>query len=83
MVRRSGALSATAYLLSQEALIKGLETAPTDFSYGAYRTYQVPVRRIESLTRLSFGSLSDFDPMERLEDERASREIVRFDQLAL
>ena len=44
-------LSATGYLLSQEALIAGLEVAPEEFSHGAYGTYKVPYRRIEGLTR--------------------------------
>ena len=69
MVKESGELSATAYLLSQAELIEGLEIEPEAFSYGAYRTYQVPVRRVEALTRLSFGTLPDFDPLERLEAE--------------
>jgi endonuclease G len=58
MVKPGREISATAYLLSQEQLIKGLEIAPEAFSYGAYRTYQVPVRRIEEMTGLSFGSLA-------------------------
>ncbi|WFE56376.1 DNA/RNA non-specific endonuclease [Micromonospora sp. WMMD712] len=67
MVRADGALSATAYLLSQADLIAGLELVPAAFSYGAYRTYQVPVNRVEALTRLSFGALRDADPLARLE----------------
>jgi endonuclease G len=42
MVKRSGELSVTGYLLSQAALLEGIETAE-EFSYGAYRTFQVPV----------------------------------------
>ena len=38
MVKQDGALSVTAYLLSQEELIEGLEITPEAFSYGAYRT---------------------------------------------
>jgi endonuclease G len=67
MVKTGGKLSATAYLLSQEQLIKGLELVTEAFSYGAYRTYQVPVRRIEQLTGLSFGSLADADPLAQRE----------------
>jgi endonuclease G len=68
MVKRTGQLSVTGYLLSQESLLQGLEeavaaTPPEDFSYGAYRTFQVPVTRVEELTRLSFGELSKFDPL--------------------
>ena len=82
MVKESGVLSATAYLLSQEELIAGLEVVPAEFSYGAYKTFQVPVRRIEELTSLSFGSLSDFDPLDGLE-ATAATEIKRFDRIAL
>jgi endonuclease G, mitochondrial len=83
MVKESGDLSATAYLLSQEELIAGLEVAYETFSYGAYRTFQVPVRRIEELTRLSFGPLRDFDPLERLESAQAASEIADFDEIVL
>ena len=69
-----GKLSATGYLLSQEALIAGLEVAPEEFSYGAYGTYQVPVRRIEGLTGLSLGELPSVDP---LETEAAGDEAAR------
>ena len=41
MVKESGELSATGYLLSQEELVSGLERVTEAFSYGAYRTYQV------------------------------------------
>ncbi|HEY3464752.1 MAG TPA: DNA/RNA non-specific endonuclease [Amycolatopsis sp.] len=75
MVKADGTLSATAYLLSQEELIKGLEVAG-EFSYGAYRTYQVPVRRIAELTGLSFGELPDADPLERLESTGVVREVA-------
>ncbi|MEV4145538.1 DNA/RNA non-specific endonuclease [Amycolatopsis sp. NPDC049691] len=74
MVKADGTLSATAYLLSQEELIHGLEAAG-EFSYGAYRTFQVPVRRVEALTGLSFGALPDADSLERLESTGTVKEI--------
>ena len=74
---------ATAYLLSQEQLIQGLEVAPEAFSYGAYRTYQVPVRHIEGLTGLSFGSLADADPLGRQEATITAREVRRPQELLL
>jgi endonuclease G, mitochondrial len=83
MVKQDGALSATAYLLSQEQLIQGLEVAPEAFSYGAYRTYQVPVRHIEGLTGLSFGSLADADPLGRQEATIIAREVRRPQELLL
>lgn len=83
MVKETGALSVTAYLLSQEALIAGLEVAPEAFSYGAYRTFQVPVRQLEELTRLSFDSLVDADPLGGLEAAFVPRPIQRPQQMVL
>jgi endonuclease G len=83
MAKQEGGLSATAYLLSQEQLINGLEIAPETFSYGVYRTYQVPVRRIEGLTGLSFGSLTDADPLGRQEATISARELSRPEELLL
>jgi len=58
MVKPDGALSATAYLQTQKNLLDDLE-----FAYGSYKTYQVPVERIEHLTSLDFGNLRSFDPL--------------------
>jgi endonuclease G len=63
MAKSPGLLSATAYLLSQESLIEGLEVAPEEFTFGAYGTFQVPVGKIEQLTGLDFGALREFDPL--------------------
>lgn len=83
MVKHDDELSATGYLLSQDHLIDGLEAAPAEFSYGAYKTYQVPIRRIEDLTRLSFGTLADADPLARMEVATTAREITHLHQLTL
>jgi endonuclease G, mitochondrial len=64
MVKEDGALSATAYLLSQDSLVQGLEE---EFSFGAYKSFQVPIRRVEELTGLGFGDLKDAEPAETLE----------------
>ena len=61
MAKVDGALSATAYLLSQESLLQDLEE---EFSFGAYKTFQVTVRKVEELTGLDFGDLKDADPAE-------------------
>lgn len=57
--KQDGQLSATAYLQSQRDLISDLES----FSFGEYKTFQVPVSHLESLTGLSFGSLRQHDPL--------------------
>jgi endonuclease G len=80
MVKENGKLSATAYLLSQESLIENLEEAV--FSFGAYKTFQVPVSTIGELTGLSFGSLPNFDPIEGLESV-GLREVRSLDQIIL
>jgi endonuclease G, mitochondrial len=83
MVKADDQLSATAYLLSQQELITGLRTREP-FSYGAYRTYQVPVRKVEELTGLSFGSLADADPLARRRGVAPeARELERFEDAVL
>lgn len=62
VVKDDGTLSATAYIQTQENMIDDLE-----FAYGAYETYQVPVRKIEELTGLDFGDLSKYDPIANVE----------------
>jgi endonuclease G len=83
MVKENGELSATGYLLSQEALIRGFEVVPEAFSYGAYQTYQVRVSEIEELTGLSFGSLRDSDPLTRQEATTAVRSIDRLEDVVV
>ncbi len=62
LVKDDGNLSVTAYLQTQKNLIEDLE-----YAYGEYKTYQVPVMRIESLSRLDFGDLRNFDPLASIE----------------
>lgn len=62
MVKKDGLMSATAYLQTQEDMLKNLE-----FVYGQYETYQVPISKIEELTGLDFGKLSNFDPLANIE----------------
>jgi endonuclease G len=61
MVKANGDLSATAYLQTQKNLIRDLE-----FAFGSYKTYQVAVRSIETLTGLDFGNLRNHDPFKRI-----------------
>ncbi len=77
MVSEGGTLSATAYLQTQKNLVSDLE-----FAYGAYKTYQVPVSTIESLTGLSFGTLPTHDPLARIESS-SGRLIERSEDLRL
>jgi len=61
MVKENGQLSATGYMLTQKNLADDFEVP--GFVFGEFRTYQVPLVRIERMTALSFGNLSDFDPL--------------------
>lgn len=56
----TGRMSATGYILSQKDMLTDLE-----FAFGAFRTYQVSLRKIERLTRLDFGRLKECDPLNR------------------
>ena len=76
MVKTAGGLSVTGYLLSQASLLGDLP-AEAGFSYGAYRTFQVPVRRIAGLTGLGLEPHIAADPMERMEPAPVPRELVR------
>ncbi len=62
MIKDDGKMSATAYLQTQKNMIVNLE-----FAYGEYKTYQVPVARIEEITGLDFGDLSQCDPIANIE----------------
>lgn len=58
MVTTDNKLRATAYILGQGDYLDDIE-----FVYGRFRTYQTSIVRIEKKTGLSFGKLSDFDPV--------------------
>ena len=53
-------LSATGYVMSQESFL-----APEEFVFGEFETSQRPIKEIEELTGLSFGTLSKADPLRR------------------
>ena len=77
MIKDNNDISATGYLQTQKNLLIDLE-----FAFGKYKTYQVPLRKIESLTNLNFGSLRSFDPIANLEGEIA-RVISNSDDIIL
>ena len=78
IIKPDGQLSATAYLQTQKNLIIDLE-----FAFGAYRTYQVSVGRIEQLTELDFGDLRHHDPIAGLESSATGYVIDGPDDLLL
>jgi endonuclease G len=77
MVTTTDQLTVTAYLLSQEALLEEFAVGPEEFSFGAYRTFQVPVRRIAALTGLDLRAHIAADPLDRLAATALPREILR------
>jgi endonuclease G, mitochondrial len=82
IVKKDGQLSVTGYLLSQTSLLDDV-VGREDFSYGAYRTFQVPVQRIADLTGLDLDNLVAADPLERLEATALPREILRDQDIIL
>ncbi|MEM7355155.1 MAG: DNA/RNA non-specific endonuclease [Acidobacteriota bacterium] len=56
----TGELSATGYLMSQEAVLPSQD----EFVFGQFRNSQVTVRHIEKLTGLSFHHLRGHDPFD-------------------
>jgi len=70
MRKKNNEISATAYMQTQKNFITNLE-----FAFGEYKTYQVPIPKIESLTNLNFDKLSSFDPLSGLEGGEVSRVI--------
>jgi endonuclease G len=70
-------LTATAYVVSQADLLTRLE-----FIFGQFKTYQVPIARIETMTGLDFGDLKKVDPLRRQEALMA-RELLALDQILL
>jgi len=77
---RAGQLSATGYLLSQKSLVEDLE-----FVYGEHKEFQVPIKKIELLTQLDFGGLSEIDPMQIMNQEAImpGRAIYRYQDIVL
>jgi len=58
-------------------------TAPEAFAFGAYRTYQVPVRRIATAAGLDLSAHLGSDPLEHIESSHIARELIRTADLIL
>jgi endonuclease G, mitochondrial len=56
IIKNDSSISSTAYMQTQKQLIEDLK-----FAFGEYKTYQVQITKIESLTGLDFGNLRDYD----------------------
>jgi endonuclease G len=67
VVKNDGKLSVSAYLLSHkdyldEVVQHGLVG---DTGFEEYKTFQIPLRRLQELTKLNLEDLYDFDPLHR------------------
>jgi hypothetical protein len=65
--RKGKAPATLAFLLSQASLIKDL--SEEEFEVGPYPPYQIRIREIEDKTKMDFGELRTFDPLEQEENE--------------
>lgn len=54
VVKRDGSLAASAYTISQAALVANIDFE--DYPVGRFRTFQRPVARVEAMTGLDFGA---------------------------
>lgn len=63
MAKEDGNLSATGYIVHQDDLMKDL-TTPSLFMFEQFKTYQVPLKEIETATKISFG-LTEYDPLQK------------------
>ena len=61
--------------MSQESFL-----APEEFLYGEFETSQRPIREIEDLTGLSFGTLGRADPLRRRQEGPAPP-LTNFEQI--
>lgn len=58
----SDSVTAHAFVIGQETLVDGIERE--HFDAGDFGVYQIKVRELEHRTKLDFGALRSFDPME-------------------
>ena len=73
---------ALAFILSQASLLRDLPEE--EFEVGPYEIYQVPIRDLESRTKLNFGPLRNYDPLAHSEQEsyfEADLDAVAIDRL--
>ncbi|GAA4450888.1 DNA/RNA non-specific endonuclease [Nibrella saemangeumensis] len=68
MEKDNGKPAALAFILSQESFIKDLPQE--EFVVGEYKPFQVKIRELESRTKLDFGLLRTFDPLNNELTER-------------
>jgi endonuclease G len=65
VIKKDGKLSISAYILSQKDLVTNLTENIAENGFGQYRTYQVPLTLVQSLTKLDFSPYLASDPLNR------------------
>lgn len=80
VVERSGRLVVTGYVLGQDAFLPSVLTEAT---FGAYRTFQVPVSMIGALTGLDLTAYTPADPLGTVEATVAAHELRTYGEIVL
>ena len=65
VVKSNGKLSVTAYILSHKDYLDDLKNRGLigDTGFEEYKTYQIPLRRLQELTNLNLDDLLEYDPL--------------------
>jgi endonuclease G, mitochondrial len=64
LIKNDGTPSVSAYLLSHEAFLGDLERGLIgDDGFGAYKTYQISLEKLQELTNLNLDALLKYDPI--------------------
>ncbi len=67
--------------MSQAKLIAGM--VDEAFTYAGYKTFQVPVRKIEKLTGLNCDKLRNADPLKTANEAVGVKELASLEQIKL
>jgi endonuclease G, mitochondrial len=86
VIKKDGTPSVSAYLLSHEAFLGDLERGLIgDDGFGAYKTFQISLEKLQELTNLNLDALLKYDPIPKEHGLTASKpmEIKGFDDIKL
>ena len=80
VVDQGGGLVVTGYVLGQDAFLPSVLAEAT---FGAYRTFQVPVSMIGALTGLDLSPYAAADPLGTVEATVAAHELRTYGEIVL
>jgi endonuclease G, mitochondrial len=86
VIKKNGTPSVSAYLLSHEAFLGDLERGLIgDDGFGAYKTFQISLEKLQELTNLNLDALLKYDPIPKERGLTASKpmEIKGFGDIKL